>query len=31
MDALSEAILRLIRRHDESDRRLARIEAARAW
>src|SRR5258708_34854792 len=28
MDALSEAILRLIRRHDESDRRLARIETA---
>ncbi len=28
MDALSEAILRLIRRHDESDQRLARLEAA---
>jgi uncharacterized membrane protein len=28
MDALSEAIVRLIRRHDESDRRLARIETA---
>ena len=28
MDALSEAIVRLIRRHDESDHRLARIETA---
>ena len=28
MDALSEAILRLIRRQDETDRRLARIETA---
>ena len=28
MDALSEAIVRLIRRHDESDRRFARIEMA---
>lgn len=28
MDALSEAILRLLRRHDETDRRLARIEQA---
>jgi hypothetical protein len=28
MDALSEAIVRLIRRHDESDRRLAHIETS---
>ena len=28
MDALSEAILRLLRRHDQLEQRLARMEAA---